>query len=82
MWAKSLGQERSFEEGNATNFNILVWKVLWIEEPDGLQSRRSQKVGHDRMTEHESVFVTLAKKFMHHLSKFLISALPMSWRHQ
>ena len=36
------------KKGMATHSNILVWKVLWIEEPDGLQSRQSQKVGHDR----------------------------------
>ena len=25
----------------------LAWKILWIEEPGGLQSMGSQRVGHD-----------------------------------
>ena len=30
----------------ATHFDILVWRIPWIEEPGGLQSTRSQRVGH------------------------------------
>ena len=30
-----------------THSSILVWKVPWTEEPDGLQPMRSQRVGHD-----------------------------------
>ena len=30
-----------------THSNILVWKVPWTEEPDGLQPMRSQRVGHN-----------------------------------
>jgi len=31
----------------ATHFDILVWRIPWIEELDGLQSMGSQRVGHD-----------------------------------
>jgi len=31
----------------ATRFSILVWRIPWTEEPSGLQSVGSQKVGHD-----------------------------------
>ena len=32
--------------------DILAWKILWTEEPGGLQSMGSQRVGHDWATEH------------------------------
>ena len=31
----------------ATHSRILAWKIPWTEEPGGLQSMRSQRVGHD-----------------------------------
>ena len=40
---QSLGQENSLEEEMATHSSILVWKVPWTEEPEGLQSMGSQK---------------------------------------
>ena len=30
----------------ATPSSILAWRIPWIEEPGGLQSMRSQRVGH------------------------------------
>ena len=44
---QSLGQEDPLEKGMATHSSILAWKILWREEPGGLQSVESQKVGHD-----------------------------------
>ena len=41
------GQEDPLEEGVATYASILAWKVPWGEEPGGLQSMGSQRVGHD-----------------------------------
>ena len=35
------------EEGMATHSNILAWSFPWTEEPGGLQSMGSQRVGHD-----------------------------------
>ena len=43
----SLGEEDSLEEGMATHSRILAWRIPWTEEPDGLQSMGSQRVGHD-----------------------------------
>ena len=34
-------------EGNATHFSILAWRIPWAEEPGGLQSTGSQRVGYD-----------------------------------
>ena len=46
MWARSLGWEDSLEEEMATHSSILTWRVPWTEEPGGLQSIGSQRVGH------------------------------------
>ena len=42
-WARSLGQEDPLEKEMATHSGILAWKTPWTEEPDGLQSKGSQK---------------------------------------
>ena len=44
---RSLGQEDPMEKEMATHSSILAWKIPWTEEPGGLQSMRSQRVGHD-----------------------------------
>ena len=31
----------------ATHSSILAWRILWTEEPGGLQSKGSQRAGHD-----------------------------------
>ena len=46
-WVQSLGWEDPLEEGMASHFSILAWRILWTEEPGGLQSMRSQRVAHD-----------------------------------
>ena len=46
-WVRSLGQEDSLEKEMATHSSILAWKIPWTEEPGGLQSMGSQRVGHD-----------------------------------
>ena len=42
-----LGKEVLLEKEMATHSNILAWRILWAEDPGGLQSMGSQKVGHD-----------------------------------
>ena len=41
------GLGRSLEEDTATHCSTLAWRIPWTEEPGGLQSIRSQRVGHD-----------------------------------
>ena len=43
---RSLDWEDPLEEGMATHSSILAWRILWTEEPGGLQSMGSQKVGY------------------------------------
>ena len=47
-----LSQEDALEEKMATHSSTLAWEVPWAEEPGGLQSLRSQRIGHDLATEH------------------------------
>ena len=44
---QSLGQEDPLEKEMATHSSSLAWKNPWTEEPDGLQSMGSQRVGCD-----------------------------------
>ena len=48
---QSMGQEDPLEKDMATHSSILAWEIPWTEEPDGLQSMGSQRVGHDLETE-------------------------------
>ena len=42
-----LGQEDLSEEGMAAHSSILAWKVSWRGEPGRLESRGSQRIGHN-----------------------------------
>ena len=46
-WIQSLGQEDPLEEGMATHFSIVAWKIPWTVEPCGLQSIGFQRVGYN-----------------------------------
>ena len=37
----------------ATHSSILAWKISWTEELGGLQSRASQRIGHNLATEQQ-----------------------------
>ena len=43
----SLCCEDPLEKEMPTHSSILTWRIPWTEEPDGLQSVWSQRVGHD-----------------------------------
>ena len=49
-WVQSLGWEDPLEKEMATHSSILAWEIPWTEEPGGLQSMESQRVGHDLVT--------------------------------
>ena len=46
-WVHSLGREDPVEKEMATHSSILAWRIPWKEEPGGLQSTGSQRVGQD-----------------------------------
>ena len=46
-WVPSLGREDPLEEEMATHSSIFAWRIPWTQEPGGLQSMGSQRVGQD-----------------------------------
>ena len=46
-WVRSLGWKDPLKEGMATHSSILDWRIPWTEEPGGLETTGSQRVGHD-----------------------------------
>ena len=49
-WVPSLGSEDPLEEGMATHFSILDWRIPWIEEPDAMvHSIANRQTGLNRL---------------------------------
>ena len=44
-WGQPLDWEDPLEKEMVTHSSILAWRILWTEEPGGLQSVGSQRVG-------------------------------------
>ena len=63
------GLGRSLEEGMATHSSILAWRISWTEEPGGLQSTGSQRVGQD--------WSSLAHIFYHNKKKIPFNIIPI-----
>ena len=53
MQVQPLGWEDPLEKEMATHSSILAWRIPWTEEPGGLQSTGSQRVGHDLVTKQQ-----------------------------
>ena len=51
----SLGWEVLLQKGMAIHSSIPDWRIPWTEEPGGLQSVGSQRVGYDRVTNTHSL---------------------------
>ena len=49
-WVRSLGREDPLEKKMAPHFSILAWRIIYTEEPGGLQSMGSQRVRYDQLT--------------------------------
>ena len=47
MQVQSLSQKDLLEKEMITHSSVLAWKTPWTEEPGGLQSMESQRVGHE-----------------------------------
>ena len=48
---QSLGREDPLDKEIATHSSILAWKIPPTEEPDGLESMKSQRVGQGLSTQ-------------------------------
>ena len=44
---RNINNLRYAEKAMAPHSSTLAWKILWTEEPGGLQSMGSLRVGHD-----------------------------------
>ena len=44
---RSLGQEDTLQKGKVIHSRIPAWEISWTEDPGGLRSMGSQRVGHD-----------------------------------
>ena len=53
-------REDPLEEELATHSSILAYRILWIEEPGGLQSMGSQRVRQDRAIKSFTFFHTIS----------------------
>ena len=51
-WVPSLGWEDPLEEEMVTHSSVLAWEIPWTEETGRLQTAGSQRVMHDKATEH------------------------------
>ena len=47
MFNKELGDFHALEEEMATHSSVLAWRISGTEEPGGLRSMGSHRVGHD-----------------------------------
>ena len=66
-WVQSLGWEDLLEKGMATHSRILVWRIPWTEEPGGLQSVGSQRVGHDSVTDIQHTHIQVLREVLQNL---------------
>ena len=53
------GWGRSLEKEMATHSSILAWRISWTEDPGGLQSMGSQRIGHNWATHTFTFFYTV-----------------------
>ena len=53
----SLGWEDALEKEMTIHSSLLVWRILWTEEPGGLQTMGSRRVGHDWATNTFTLYI-------------------------
>ena len=72
------------ERQMAPHSSILAWRIPWTEEPGGLQSMESQRVGHDCATDSLSLptttYMTQAVGYTRHPT-FLLFFYPFLFQH-
>ena len=79
-WVQSLVWKDPPEEDMATHSNILAWRVPWTEEPGGLQSIGSQRVGHNRIGRHTHENEVLEYFNARHVTYIIIKKLLLFLR--
>ena len=64
----------TLEKEMATHSSILAWRIPWSEDPGGLQSMGSQRVGHDWVTNTHILRPTAQKKIPFKILLFINNA--------
>ena len=54
-WIQTLGLQDSLEKKMTTHSSVLAWKILWTEEPGGLQSMGLERVRYDVATKQQHI---------------------------
>ena len=62
---RSLGLEDPLKEEMATHSSIPAWRIPWTEEPGGLQSVGSQRVGHNWAHTYVCICIHTAHVYLH-----------------
>ena len=76
----TLSQEDLLEKEMATHSSILAWEISWTEEPGGLQSMGSQRVGHDWATHYLSIsWPKLCLNVLFTGGQFMPLSCPVTW---
>ena len=79
-WVQSLAWEDPLEEGMPTHSSILAWRIPCIEEPGGLQSMGSQRVGHNWVTSLSlSFFLSFICSIQRNILEFCLSLISHIW---
>ena len=55
-----MGWEDPLEKEMATQASIIAWEIPWTEEPGGLQSMRSARVGHNLATKQQQKIIHMS----------------------
>ena len=77
-WVQFLHQENPLEKGRAVHSSILAWKTPWTEEPDGLQSMESQRVGHNWAANTFTFTLGPLETYLHSAWQIWDTSLPVS----
>ena len=86
-WVWSLGWEDPLEKEMATHSSILAWRIPWTEEPGGLHSMESQRVGHNWATSLHFTSSLYSLGVVFHCWKWVLYCweshnLPKAWKDQ
>ena len=68
-WVQSLGQNDALEEKMAIHSRFLAGIILWTEEPGGLHSMESQRIGHNRAWKHLTLLTKISLKWIKDVNK-------------
>ena len=64
-WVPSLGREDPLGKEMATRFGVLAWRIPWTEELGRLQSKGSQRVRQDSVTNTSTRNKGLLRHWLH-----------------